>query len=273
MANLPGVYPAKKKNGEKYYRASITYHRKHISLGSFTNEPAAAAAYQLAADILFSNNLMNKPKSELYIIDDYVKKGSATSFDKWVMLLNFKDNNMYCRNPIYLQHRYFIYYLDMKTALKFDADDLFYYMNHKIMRRGGHLFVSDYGMQVNILSRYGIKNYAVSGKDYRFVNGDITDYRYGNIEIINRYYGVTKSIVKGKPLYTVKIHVNGDIIVGRYLTEEEGAVAYNKAVKVLLSKGITKGFQENYIESLNEIEYAKLYNSVRISKKVRSFNS
>lgn len=37
------------------------------------------------------------------------------------------------------------------------------------MRRGGHLFVADYGMQVNILNRYGIKNYAVKDKDYIFV--------------------------------------------------------------------------------------------------------
>ena len=55
------------------------------------------------------------------------------------------------------------------------------------MRRGGHLFVADYGMQVNIASRYGIKNFAVENRDYRFVNGNDHDFRYANIEILNTY--------------------------------------------------------------------------------------
>lgn len=32
-----GVFPARKKNGEVYYRASLTYKRKHISLGSYSD--------------------------------------------------------------------------------------------------------------------------------------------------------------------------------------------------------------------------------------------
>ena len=38
---LPGVYIAYKKNGTAYYRASITYRNKHISLGSFHTEEDA----------------------------------------------------------------------------------------------------------------------------------------------------------------------------------------------------------------------------------------
>ena len=33
-----GVYPAKKKDGTKYFRAAVTYKQKHISLGSFRTE-------------------------------------------------------------------------------------------------------------------------------------------------------------------------------------------------------------------------------------------
>ena len=58
---------------------------------------------------------------------------------------------------------YFSYYLSENEELKFDIDDLFYYSNHKIMRRGGHLFVSDYGMQISILSRYEIMLHKVNG--------------------------------------------------------------------------------------------------------------
>ena len=35
MPQLPGVFQAKKKNGSLYYRSSLTYRAKHISLGSY----------------------------------------------------------------------------------------------------------------------------------------------------------------------------------------------------------------------------------------------
>ena len=38
-----GVYPACKKNGSIYYRASLTYRSKHISLGSADDEATADA--------------------------------------------------------------------------------------------------------------------------------------------------------------------------------------------------------------------------------------
>jgi hypothetical protein len=259
--NLPGVYTAKKKNGEIYFRTSITYNNKHISLGSFPKEDQANAAFITATKIL---------RDHCYNLDDYIPSFHL-AFEKWVVLINYRDNGMYFKNPIYLKSRYFIYYINKKILLKFDIDDLFYYAHHKIMKRGGHLFVSDYGMQVNILSRYGIKNYAVVGRDYRFVNGDDTDYRYGNIEIINRYHGVTKSTHGIKTIYTVKIHLNGDYIVGRYLSENEAAIAYNKAANILNDLGIKKDFPENYVSDMDEIEYAKLYNSIRISKKIRNY--
>ena len=47
-----GVYQAVKKDGTIYYRSSITYRNKHISLGSFLNEADAHAAYLEAEKIL-----------------------------------------------------------------------------------------------------------------------------------------------------------------------------------------------------------------------------
>lgn len=155
----PGVYSAKKKDGTIYFRSSFTYKNKHISLGSFATEKEAHKAY------LEANDIMNSKKKIL--ITDYNKKTRVINFEKWVVLINFKDNGMYFKNPIYLFPKYFEYYLDNDpyAPLKFDVDDLFFYSTHKIMRRGGHLFVADYGMQLNILNRYGIKNFAVPGKD------------------------------------------------------------------------------------------------------------
>lgn len=261
MDSLPGVYEAQKKNGEIYYRSSITYKHKHISLGSYSSAVEANKAYNEALLILSNKEIL---------IEDHINK--TLPFIKWVVLINFRDNNIYIKNPIYLKSKYFIYYLTPSIILKFDVDDLFYYSNHKILKRGGHLFVCEFGMQTNILSRYGIKNWGVAGRDYRFVNGDTTDYRYGNIEIVNRYNGVMRTMSKGFPYYTSKIHVNGNIIIGRYLSENEAAIAYNKAAAILNSLGVNKNFPSNYIEDIDAIEYAKIYNKVRISNKIINFH-
>ena len=47
-----GVYVAKKKDGTIYYCSSITFQNKHISLGSFSSEDEAAAAYLEAEKLL-----------------------------------------------------------------------------------------------------------------------------------------------------------------------------------------------------------------------------
>lgn len=262
MALPAGVYRAQKKDGSTYFRASVTYRSKHISLGSFADETTAHRAY------LAASSLLSSPAP--YVVEDYSAEQFPFSFEKWVVLLNFRDNGIYSHTPIYLEHRYFTYYLDLQTPLKFDADDLFFYMNHKIMRRGGHLFVADYGMQVSVLSRYGIRSYAVPGRDYRFINDDPLDFRYSNIEIINRYHGVSHRLHHGRDIYTAKIHIHGDYIIGRFSTETEAAVAYNKAADFLADRGYTKNFPRNYIEDLSERDYARLYAALRISRKIRA---
>lgn len=255
---LPGVYIAKKANGTTFYRSSFTYQNKHISLGSFQTEELAHQAYQEA-------RLLTGSKAD---ISSYSSANSVLSFEKWVVLINFRDNQMYFKTPIYLYPKYFIYYLDSHTELKFDVDDLFYYSNHKIMRRKGHLFVADYGMQVTILSRYGIKNHAVAGKDYVFINGDSYDFRYNNIQIINRYYGVSHELHSGRNIYIAKIHIRGDYIIGRYSSETDAAIAYNKAADILRAHGCPKNYAHNYIENFSATEYASAYNRIKISSNI-----
>ena len=256
---LPGVYFARKKNNELYYRASITYMGKHVSLGSFTSENDAHRAYMTAHEVLYT--------SDRWTIDNYPPI-CPLSFEKWVVLINVRDNGIYFKNPIYLKKHFFLYYVDKDLVLKFDIDDLFYYARHKILKRGGRLFTSEYGMQISLLNRYGIKNYAVPGKDFRFVNGDDTDFRYSNIEIINRYHGVSKCVKKNALLYQAKININGYFIIGRYSTEEEAAIAYNKAVNILKNKGLNKNYPQNYIDGMDEITYATIYQRLRISRKI-----
>lgn len=255
--NLPGVYTTTKKDGTTYYRASLTYRNKHISLGSYETAVTANQAYLEALELLTNDSLS---------IDSYsVKK--TLKFEKWVSIINFRDNGLYLSNPIYIRPKFFLYYLSPTEVYTFDTDDLFYYSSHKIMKRGGHLFVSDYGLQTNIQNRYGIKSYAVCGRDYIFINGNPHDYRYSNIEIINRYNGVAKIMKKNMPFYQAKIHINGDYLIGTYETETEAAIAYNKAIDTLKKAGCNKNYTPNFPDIPNN-QYAVIYDAVPISKKI-----
>lgn len=262
--NLKGVYKTKKKDGSVYYRASLTFRQKHISLGSFDSPFKAHQAYLEGIRVL---NSQDHPG-----ISDYQPHFSL-SFEKWVSLINFRDNGFYFGTPIYVFSKYFLYYFSEDLVLKFDIDDLFYYSSHKIMKRNGHLFVADYGMQVNIMNRYGIKNYARLNVDYRFVNGDETDFRYENIEIINTYHGVTPLLKHGRKYYKCAIHINGNYTIGTYPTALEAAIAYNKAIDILHGKGLTKNFAPNYIEDISPSAYAQIYHGLEISEKIKNYFS
>ena len=67
---MTGVSQARKKNGSIYYRSGITYRGRHISLGSFSTEDTAAAAYLDASKLLtdaavtlvdFRQNILRSP--------------------------------------------------------------------------------------------------------------------------------------------------------------------------------------------------------------------
>lgn len=256
-----GVFPAFRKNGEPYFRASLTYRRKHISLGSFSTPEEAHAAYLEGRRIL----------ADTACTPENYAEDSVLPFEKWVCLANFRDNRLYIGNPIYMGIKMFYYYLSPSKVLKFDPDDLFYYSSHKIMCRGNHYFVADYGLQVSIVSRYGIKPYAREGIDYRFINGDSDDFRRENLEILNIYHGVSREQKNGQHFYTVRIHIRGNYIVGRYEDEITAAIAYNKAIDILRKNGVQKKFLPNYIENLSPSKYAEIYSSLQISRKILAY--
>lgn len=259
MQKWEGVFPATKKDGSTYYRSSVTYKNKHISLGSFQTPDAAHAAYLEARSLL-----QTEPS---FSLDDYTEQ-HILPFEKWVVLLNFKENRVYFSTPIYVRPHFFYYYYSQEHILKFDVDDLFYYASHKIMKRGGHYFVADFGMQVNILNRYGIKNYAVCGRDYRFRNEDPTDFRRENLVILNKYHGVIAHTENKERCYRARIHLNGNYLIGTYATMEEAAIAYNKAVDIVKRNGCTKNFAQNYLEQISAGTYADIYTRLPISEKI-----
>lgn len=258
-----GVYEAYTKDHTRYYRASIHYRSKHISLGSFPTFKAANTVYVQARALL---------DDAAATLPDAFSQYDHIPFEKTVILLNFRDSGMYLGTPIYLQSQnYFIYYLSPDIELKFDNDDLFYYSSHKILQRGGHLYTNDYGMQVSLLSRYGIKNYAAAGTDYEFVNGDHHDFRYENIRNINPYYGVSRQDQSGRISYLTRIHINGNYQIGIYTSETDAAIAYNKAVDLAKAAGINRNYPMNYIAGLSASDYADIYTRIKVSKGYREY--
>ena len=264
---MTGVYEARKKNGEIYYRASFTYKNKHISLGSSSDEASCHAMYNEACEITGSpldHWIDTEHRTTSY------NETMTLSLGKYISLINFRDNNIYIKTPIYMCHKYFLYFLKDNEVLQFSTDDLFYYSNHTIMSRGGYYFVNDYGMQTSILSRFGVRSHSVKGRDYIFKNGDIHDYRYENILVINKYNGVSQFTKNGRIMYRTRIHINGDYILGEFSSEAEAAIAYNKAVD-MLSGIVNITYTPNYIEGISSVEYASLYHNIILSKNFRYY--
>lgn len=254
---LPGVFKASKKDGTIYYRSSITINNKHISLGSYSTEEEAFNAYLTATKIMSDNTITID--SDLSIL--------PLQFSKIISLINLRDNKIYMKTPIYLRQNYFQYFISPEFDLKFDNDDLFYYSTRTITVRKGHFFVADYGMQLTIKQRYGIKEYAVRGRDYDFANGDESDYRRTNIIILNSYNGVEKTIHKKKTYYKAFIHINGDFILGHFENETRAAIAYNKAVDEVHRYGINKHYNINFVDGITNREYATIYSTIRLPSK------
>lgn len=264
---MTGVYEAKNNNGETYFRASFTFKNKHISLGSSSDRAACHAMYQEACAII-SNTSSHWVDADRRTAS--YNEAMTLSLSKYISLINFRDNNIYIKTPVYMCHRHFLYFLNEYKVLLFSADDLFYYSRHTIMSRGGYYFVNDYGAQTSILSRFGIRSHSVAGRDYVFKNGDTHDFRYENILVINQYYGVARFTRNGRTMYRSRIHINGDFILGEFATEEEAAVAYNKAVD-MLSGLVDIAYTPNYIEGISSVEYATMYHNIILSKNFRNY--
>ena len=131
--------------------------------------------------------------------------------------------------------------------------------------------MADYGMQLSIHARYGIKNYAVLGKDYRFINEDTYDYRYENIEILNPYHGVSLSDFKETKKYCAKLHLHGNYTIGYYESALEAAIAYNKAIDIVKRNGCKKNFMLNEMEGISPSIYADIYSKLKISEKIPNY--
>ena len=99
--NKKGIFKTKRKDNSTYYRVSITRNSKHISLGSFDKQKDAAKCYKEAVDIFDNAEISVESYNDSYTIP----------YDKFVVLINYRDNRIYIANPIYLRLNLFYYYL------------------------------------------------------------------------------------------------------------------------------------------------------------------
>lgn len=259
---MTGAFKAQKKDGTIYWRASLTCRRKHISLGSYESEASASAAYREALLLL---------QDPAVTLENFSSRLQVLSPEKAVVLLNLRDNHTYIKNPIYLRQGYFSYFVKGQEELKFSNDDLFYYSAHAILIHNGHYYVNDYGMQYGVLERFGIRPWAVAGRDYVFANGDGRDFRYENIIVLSHYHGVCRIDTNGVIRYEARIHLNGDFIIGRFRTEAKAAVAYNKAADLARAAGVKKDFPQNYVAEYTAPEYADIYTALTMPQRFTKF--
>ena len=75
----------------------------------------------------------------------------------------------------------------------------------------------------------------------------------------------------GQYLYTARIHIKGNYIIGRYNSEQEAAIAYNKAIDILKKNGVKKNYTANYIDGITPSKYAEIYNSISVSPKIVNY--
>lgn len=248
------IYPSTSANITKY-KVYFVYFGQKIYLGIFNT-------YEEAKNILTEANTIMSSPSGLPDFSEF-----TLNYKKIICLCNLRDNKTYIKNPIYIYPTYFHYYLSKSSFLIFDLKELFYFSTYKIYKRGSYLYTQDSVSQQSILSRFGILNHSIVGKDYRFRNDNPNDFRQDNIEIINAYKGVTKKEKNNCTLYTSSIYIDKNIVLGHYSSEIEAAIAYNKAIDYLIGTGTTKNFVHNAIPFITKDEYQMIYEKIILSPR------
>ncbi len=253
------IYPTT-TNGLLAYKLYFIYRGRKLYLGTYKSESLANEALKEAEYIVEST------------LGPLQYTPHAIPFKKYISLCNFRDNKVYIKNPIYIYHDYFCYFLSPTSHFTFDMKELMFFSSYKIFKRGNYIYTQDNVAQQSILSRFSIPPHAVLGVDYYFKNGNIYDFRSTNLEIHNGYKGVSKEVRNHKTFYSSRIFVEHTLVIGHYLSELEAAVAYNKAIDVLQTKGPTRDYIKNEFPYLTLSEYQEIYNRISISPSIVTGN-
>ena len=79
---------------------------------------------------------------------------------------------------------------------------------------------------------------------------------------------VTTGKTTSKDSFTARINLpsGSTVVIGHYDTENEAAIAYNKAVNILRERGCTRNWEINYLEDVSPAEYRIIYARIKIRK-------
>ena len=105
-----GVYTTTKKDGTTYYRASLLFKINTSALAVLMIYKASLVYKEACSIVSDSANHWININLQL---TSYDKKQFHISFDKYICLINYRDNNIYIKTPIYLCKKYFLYFLDI----------------------------------------------------------------------------------------------------------------------------------------------------------------
>lgn len=258
---MPYIYAVSNKTPPQY-RLYYPYHKHKIYIGLYDLEETALAALSLIESIMAQDAVpfsLQNPKSP---------NESLLPSKKYISLLNLRDNGILIHNPIYIYKDYFKYYLSQSTVLTFDMRDLLFFSTNKIYQRGNYFYTKNTFMQTNLLSRYGIAPHSKLGVHYHFKNNNPYDLRRENLEITSHYKGVITTTRQGNTIYITKIFNQKTIVVGHYKTENDAAIAYNKACDILQGTGVMREYARNELPFLTHTEYLEIYNSILISPRL-----
>lgn len=238
------------------YRVYYMYQSKKIYIGIYETSEKAQEVYAW----------VDTKMSSGFSLEDYL--GSPIAFDKFITLLNFKNNGAYFSVPIYIFPDHFKYYLSEDFYMIFSLKDLFFISNYKIHKRGQYLYINIGTRQENLLKRFGISNHATYGVDYLMHNGNRYDLRRENIHILNHYKGVQYEDKYHTKTYVARIRTTQYLVIGHYDSELLAAIAYNKAVDYLEKSSSSCSYEKNEFPFLTRQEYQSLYDKVEVSKRL-----
>ena len=116
MNEVAYIYTKQSGNQTKY-RVYYMYQSKKIYIGLYETYAEAEKAYQYVATLMTGSVSFTAYTPEFL------------TFDKFVTLLNARDNHTYFHTPIYIEEATFKYFLSPERYLLFDLRDLLYLAN------------------------------------------------------------------------------------------------------------------------------------------------